>query len=90
MAAQCLKKWLKTAADQASQDRSLGLDLADTRGPFDLLSGSGADETDLYPSYRQLFSHACHARNAPAGPASVELPIYRPGVSILSRHLVNR
>src|SRR5215472_6444090 len=75
MTAQCLKKWLKTAADQASQDRAIGLDLADTRRPLDLPAGSGADETDLYPAYRQLFSHAHHARNAPAGPTSVELPV---------------
>ena len=73
--AQCLQKWLETAADQAPQDGTVGLDLTDTGRPLDLPGRSGADETDLYSPDLWLLRHACHARNEGPGPASVELPI---------------
>jgi hypothetical protein len=75
MAAQRLQKWLKTAADQATQDGTVNLHVADTGRALYLLSGSGADEADLYSPYRQIIRHARHARQARTAPASAELPI---------------
>ena len=75
MTAQRLQKWLETAADQASQDMTVHLHLADAGRTLHLPDGNGADETNLYTPYRQLFGHVPHARQARAATVLAESPI---------------
>jgi hypothetical protein len=56
--AQRLQEWLKTAADQAPQDGTVNLDVADTRSALYLPGRCGADETDLHSLDRLSIRHA--------------------------------
>ena len=69
MTAQCLKKWLKTAADQAPQDGAVGLDLADTGCPLDLPGGRGAvrEVCDYLMALRARARRASRARTPSRG-----------------------
>src|SRR5215475_11806320 len=78
--AQCLQERLKAAVDQAPQDGTVNLDVADAKSALYLPRRRGADEADLYALDRRSIRHARHARSGGATPASVELPI---------RHLMN-
>lgn len=75
MTAQSLQKWLETAVDQASQDRTIDLHFADAGRALYLPGGNGAGENNLYSPYRQLFVHAPHARQARTATVSAESPI---------------
>jgi len=74
MSAQRLEKWLKAAADKASQDRPLNLDVAHAGRSLYLRSWWRADEADLHSPKGRLLMHARHARNALGSSASVKLP----------------
>src|SRR5215475_10428678 len=55
--AQRLQERLETAADQAPQDGTVSLDVADTRGALYLPRRCGADEADLHSLDRQYIRH---------------------------------
>ena len=49
MAAERFEEWLKTPADEASQDIAVDLDLADPGGPLHLVDGGNPDKADFHP-----------------------------------------
>ena len=75
MSAQCLEKWLKAAANKASQGRPVNLDVAHAGRSLYLRSWCRADEADLHSPEGRLLTHARHARKALGSSASVKLPI---------------
>jgi hypothetical protein len=63
---ECLEKRLKAAVDRATEHGTVDLDLAHTRGSFDLPRRRGADEGDFDSLRRGLFGHEQQARQQPA------------------------